>query len=141
MGLKSFHVAFIFLSNLLSLGVGVWCLREASDTGDLGLRVLGFLCLAAFLALVVYGVWFLKKWKNLSYFVWVVTLAGLSFSGPSAMACPVCLGNPKSPLVISANMGVTFLLGVVGVLLVAFGGLFLHWRKREIAYESQQHAA
>ena len=141
MGLKSFHVAFIFLSNLLSLGVGVWCLRESADTGDTGLKILGFLCLAAFLALFVYGVWFLKKWKNLSYYVWVGLLTGLTFSGPAAMACAVCLGNPSSPLAISANKGVLFLLSVVAVVLVAFGALFLHWRKREIAHVAQNQPA
>ncbi len=138
MGLKSFHVAFIFLSNLLSLGLGVWCLREAADTGDGTMQILGFLSLATFVGLFIYGIWFVKKWKSISYFAWTASIAGLAFSGESAWACPVCLGNPNSPLVIGANAGVNFLLALVCVLLVAFGAVFLIWRKREIAYLAAQ---
>lgn len=134
MGLKAFHVAFIILSNLLSVGLGVWCLRESADTGDDTLRILGFLSLIAFVGLFIYGVWFVKKWKSLSYFAWIAVLGGLSFGGETAWACPVCLGNPNSPLVIGANAGVNFLLALVCVLLVGFGAIFLVWRKREKAY-------
>jgi len=132
MSLKAFHVAFIFLCNLLALGFGTWCLREFGDTRDSMFAILGGLSLAAFVGLFVYGAWFLKKSRHLSYFVWTIAL-GSFFSSTDAMACPVCLGNPASPLVIGANTGVVFLLGVVSLVLVAFGSLFLFWRKRERA--------
>ncbi len=48
MSLKAFHVAFIFLCNLLALGFGVWCLREGRDSGDSMFWILGGLSLAAF---------------------------------------------------------------------------------------------
>jgi len=130
MSLKAFHVAFIFLSNLLTLGFGVWCLREASDTGDSMFTLLGALSLMAFVGLLVYGAWFLKKMRHLSYFVW----AAMLFAGSNAMACPVCVGNPKSPMVISANLGITVLLAIITMVLIGFAGLFLTWRKREKAW-------
>ncbi len=130
MSLKAFHVAFIFLCNLLALGFGAWCLRELGDTGDSMFGILGGLSLVAFVGLFVYGVWFVKKSRHLSYFVW----AGMMLVGTDAWACPVCLGNPNSPLVIGANNGVMFLMGVICTLLVGLGAIFLVWRKREKAW-------
>lgn len=46
------------------------------------------------------------------------------------LACAVCYGDPSSPLVQGANMGVLFLLGVIVTLLVLFAGFFIYLWKR-----------
>jgi len=48
----------------------------------------------------------------------------------AAMACPVCYGDPNSPMVKGTNNGILFLLGVVGVLWVGFAALFLSFWMR-----------
>ena len=58
MTLKWFHVAFITLSMLLMVGVGVWGLFNNFIT-------LGMLSLAASAALCVYGPYFLRKARRL----------------------------------------------------------------------------
>jgi hypothetical protein len=58
MTLKWFHIVFITLSMLLSLGMGVWGLVN-------NFVVLGVLSLAGSAALGVYGPYFLKKMRTL----------------------------------------------------------------------------
>ena len=65
MSLKAFHFVFIFFSTLLALGLGVWCVWVNLVEGNsmyLGGAIGSFL---AALALVVYGVWFYRKMKQL----------------------------------------------------------------------------
>lgn len=65
MSLKAFHVAFVVCSVLLAVGFGVWALaREGGGTLYL---LLGLLSFGIAIGLVVYGVWFLKKLKGVSY--------------------------------------------------------------------------
>lgn len=67
MSLKFFHVLFVVLSTLLSVGFAVWSFGQAV-AGAGGLYwVLGVLGLVVAVALVVYGRWFLKKMKDVSY--------------------------------------------------------------------------
>ena len=65
MSLKAFHVVFITLSTLLAAGFGVWSIT--ADTGKSEGLYLGVFSLLAAVALVVYGVYFLKKMKDVSY--------------------------------------------------------------------------
>jgi hypothetical protein len=58
MTLKWFHVAFITLSMLLTVGVGVWGLFN-------NFVALGVISLAASAALCVYGPYFLRKARQL----------------------------------------------------------------------------
>ena len=58
MSLKWFHIAFITLSMLVSLGFGVWGLFNDQV-------VLGIASLAASASLVVYGNYFLGKARKL----------------------------------------------------------------------------
>jgi hypothetical protein len=58
MSLKWFHVVFIALSILLSVGVGVWGLFN-------NFVALGALSLAGSAALCVYGPYFLRKARQL----------------------------------------------------------------------------
>lgn len=65
MSLKAFHVAFVACSVLLAVGFGVWALaREGGGALYLGLGLTSFAVAAG---LLVYGVWFLKKLKGVSY--------------------------------------------------------------------------
>ncbi len=58
MTLKWFHIVFITLSMLLSIGVGVWGLFN-------NFLVLGVLSLAGSAGLCVYGPYFLRKARQL----------------------------------------------------------------------------
>jgi hypothetical protein len=67
MSLKALHVLFITASTLLALGVAVWAFRTWSAGAGAGyLGLAGGSALFA-VALVVYGAWFLKKMKGVSY--------------------------------------------------------------------------
>ena len=68
MSLKAFHLVFICLTTAIAFGIGAWLLHETSGDASLtGLRVLGYSSLVAGAALVVYGRYFLKKLKDISY--------------------------------------------------------------------------
>ena len=68
MSLKAFHIVFIVSSGLLALGLAVWLLhRYLSATGQSSDLVYGILCLLSAVGLVVYGRYFLKKLKEISY--------------------------------------------------------------------------
>jgi hypothetical protein len=57
-------------------------------------------------------------------------LAALLASRGSATACPICFGDPNSPLTKSAEMGVWFLLAVIVLVEVGFGVFFLVYLRR-----------
>jgi len=65
--LKAFHVFFVILSVLCALGFGAWAVADYQRTGRGGILALGVLGFAAAAALVWYGLWFLRKLKNVSY--------------------------------------------------------------------------
>ncbi|HYS09947.1 MAG TPA: hypothetical protein VEP66_14460 [Myxococcales bacterium] len=67
MSLKAFHVFFVALSVLCALGFGAWSLVDYERTGRGGILALGILGFAAAAALIWYGLWFLRKLKNVSY--------------------------------------------------------------------------
>jgi predicted small integral membrane protein len=46
------------------------------------------------------------------------------------LSCPVCFGDPSSPLTQSAKWGVLFLLVVVVCVLSAIGGVAIVWARR-----------
>jgi len=68
MSLKAFHILFVTVSSLLALGFGVWSLNNyfggSHAVADLAM---GAGSLLAGVALVVYGKYFLKKLKDVSY--------------------------------------------------------------------------
>ena len=45
-------------------------------------------------------------------------------------ACPVCLGDPNSPMAIGASWGMLVLLGITAGMFSAFAGFFLYLMKR-----------
>ena len=67
MSLKAFHVFFVVLSVLCALGFGAWAVSDYLRTGNGAILALGVLGFAAAAALVWYGLWFLRKLKNVSY--------------------------------------------------------------------------
>lgn len=65
MSLKAFHIFFVSVSFLLSLGVSFWAFREYSDEKGTGYVMLGVGILLFAAALVWYGKWFLDKLKDI----------------------------------------------------------------------------
>lgn len=65
MSLKTFHIVFVVFSTLLALGVGVYCVWVDLVVGEPIYRTGAICAFAAAVALVVYGVWFLRKMKRL----------------------------------------------------------------------------
>ena len=63
MSLKAFHLAFISLSTLIAFGFGAWTFIETSGN----FTVYGFLSFLSGVGLIVYGVKFLKKFRDISY--------------------------------------------------------------------------
>lgn len=67
MSLKAFHIFFVTVSTLLCGGVGLWGVREYRNTGGDEMLWLGSASLLLGVVLVVYGFWFLRKLKHVSF--------------------------------------------------------------------------
>ena len=67
MSLKAFHIFFIVVSTLFTLGFGVWATRDFAASGNWVNLSLGVGSFVSSVVLVVYGVWFLRKLKGVSY--------------------------------------------------------------------------
>jgi hypothetical protein len=68
MSLKAFHIIFITASSALAVGCGVWGLKNYFGADGRVLDLLfGLGSLAAGIGLILYGRYFLKKLKNVSY--------------------------------------------------------------------------
>jgi hypothetical protein len=48
----------------------------------------------------------------------------------SVLACPVCFGQSDSPMALAMNMGIFFMLLMVGGVLVGFASFFIHLVRR-----------
>jgi hypothetical protein len=59
MSLKAFHVIFIILAILLAIGCAAWSFANEAALG------FGYASAATALALVIYGVWFLRKSRRI----------------------------------------------------------------------------
>jgi F0F1-type ATP synthase assembly protein I len=59
MSLKAFHIFFIFLSIVLSVGCAVWGFAWANE------RIFGGVSAVITVALIIYGLAFLKKSKRI----------------------------------------------------------------------------
>jgi hypothetical protein len=60
MSLKAFHLIFVTLLTALSFGCAAWAFASGSP-------VFGSLAVAAGILVIIYGVYFLKKLKKISY--------------------------------------------------------------------------
>jgi uncharacterized membrane protein len=68
MSLKAVHLVFVTVISSLALGCGVWQLRTfRSPEGSHLNLVIGLAALLAGAVMIVYGRYFLKKLKNVSY--------------------------------------------------------------------------
>ena len=60
----------------------------------------------------------------------LMVAALLLWTPQRAWACPVCFGDPNSPMAIGASWGIALLLGVTLGVLAVFAGFFLYLLKR-----------
>lgn len=67
MSLKAFHIVFMIVSMLLSLGFGVWAVRNYRADGDVSYLVCGLASFAFAGAMLVYGRWFMRKLRGVGY--------------------------------------------------------------------------
>ena len=68
MSLKTIHIVFVIASCLMTAFFGVWAWREYfSPMGTRAHLIYGVLSIVAFVGLLVYGRYFLKKLKHISY--------------------------------------------------------------------------
>ena len=63
MGLRQFHIVFITLSILCTLGFGIWALLTSADLGPWQLPT-AIASIITGIGLIVYGDFFLKKLKT-----------------------------------------------------------------------------
>jgi len=67
MSLKMFHIVFITISTIMSVGVGAWGMFTNRQTGDTAALAIGIVSLAGGLLLIGYSVWFVRKLKALRW--------------------------------------------------------------------------
>jgi hypothetical protein len=67
MSLKAFHILFITASTLLALGFSGWGFRQYLSEGTVVNLLFGIGSAATAVGLLVYGKYFLKKLRNISY--------------------------------------------------------------------------
>jgi len=60
MSLKHFHIFFVTICGLGSLGLGLWFLLTEQGAAVSGSRTMGVIALVTFVGLLVYGVKFLR---------------------------------------------------------------------------------
>jgi hypothetical protein len=54
------------------------------------------------------------------------------------LACPVCFGQSDSPLASGINSGIFVMLGLIGVLWVAFACFFIHLKRSAAAAAKEE---
>ena len=67
MSLKAFHVIFVSICTLFALSFGVWAVRDYNATGQQMSLLLAVGSLTATPVMFVYGRWFVRKLRNVSY--------------------------------------------------------------------------
>jgi len=68
MSLKAIHIVFIIASCLMTAFVGGWAFREYFTASPAPAHLLfGIASVAAFIGLLVYGRYFLRKLKHINY--------------------------------------------------------------------------
>ena len=67
MSLKAFHIVFVVVCTVFTVGFGIWAIWQYRIQGDVWLIACGVLSLCGTVALIVYGRWFLRKLKSESY--------------------------------------------------------------------------
>ena len=67
MSLKAFHIFFILICTVLSAVMGIWAVRQYTDSGEWGDLAMAVLSFAGGIVLLIYGRWFLRKLRNVSF--------------------------------------------------------------------------
>ena len=67
MSLKAFHIAFVAVSTVLCAGFGVWGIQSFRSDGDVAALVAGVGSLVGVVMLLIYGRWFMRKLRGVSY--------------------------------------------------------------------------
>ena len=67
MSLKACHIVFIAVSILLSFGVGVWGVYYHFAFGNLWFLIMGIGLFVIGIALIIYGINFMRKLKHVGY--------------------------------------------------------------------------
>jgi hypothetical protein len=68
MSLKAIHIIFIIASSLMMVMFGVWAFREFfAESGTRIHLIYGLVSIVGLAALLVYGRYFLRKLKHISY--------------------------------------------------------------------------
>ncbi len=65
MSLKGFHIVFISVSVLLTLGFALWCLSIPESGRDPVVTWMGYVSGAGCAGLLIYGIWFLRKARSI----------------------------------------------------------------------------
>lgn len=67
MSLKAFHIVFVIISTLLAVGFGLWAIAHGRANEEPLAVAVGAASLLAAIGMIVYGRWFLRKLKGISY--------------------------------------------------------------------------
>ena len=67
MSLKAFHVFFVIVSLICTVGFGIWGVRSYQNAGEVADLFMGIGSFVVTIALLIYFRWFLRKLKNESY--------------------------------------------------------------------------
>lgn len=67
MSLKAFHIFFIIISIVLTVGFGFWGVRDYSNSKNVINFILGISSFVGGGALAIYLVWFFSKMKRISH--------------------------------------------------------------------------
>jgi len=133
MSLKNFHIVFISVSLLVTIGFGLWAFQEYRQSRELEDLLLGITALLMLVALACYGRWFWRKLGRMPEPAVLIATLGLSLyqlAPRSVEACSVCFKNPDSELVKGAQAGVLFLAIVIYALLTGMLVLVYTWYRR-----------
>ncbi|NOX60158.1 MAG: hypothetical protein GXP29_15045 [Planctomycetes bacterium] len=63
MSLRTFHIIFVVVSTLMTVGVGVWAMLMYRTKHEQAMLVMAGLCGVGVVVLLWYGRWFLRKLK------------------------------------------------------------------------------
>lgn len=67
MSLKALHIVFVTAATLLAAVFGAWAVLQFRSGAGAGYLATAIVAFTAAIALVLYGRWFLRKLKNVSY--------------------------------------------------------------------------
>ncbi len=67
MSLKALHIVFVAAATLLAAIFGAWAMQQYRGGAGTGYLMTTVVAFVAAISLIVYGRWFLRKLKNVSY--------------------------------------------------------------------------